>query len=66
MTQLADIAPTAGDTGNSFEWIWDIVADLSVTPLAYLNVPDMTGLTPNATPKLKDGTTYANKGQTSQ
>lgn len=66
MTAFGDIAPTQGDTGNSFEWIWDIAPDPFTAPNTFLNVPDMTGLTPNATPKLKDGTTYANKGQTSQ
>lgn len=64
MTAFDDVAPTQGDNGNSFEWIWDIATD-KVTP-AFLNVPDMTGLNPSAPPKQKDDTTYANKGQTSQ
>lgn len=64
MTDFDSIAPTAGDVGNTFEWIYDICAD--PTNPAWLNVPDITGLTPNATPKLKDVTTYANKGQTAQ
>ncbi|MGI6878837.1 phage tail tube protein [Microbacterium sp. gxy059] len=66
MTTFADIAPTQGDTGNTFEWIWDITADPFIEDPTYLNVPDITGLTPAAPPKLQDSTTYANKGQTSQ
>ena len=66
MTDFDDIAPTPGDVGNSFEWIWDITADPTALPAAWVNVPDITGLTPNPAPKYKDGTTYANKGQTSQ
>jgi hypothetical protein len=66
MTTLDDIAPTAGDVGNTFEWIFDITADPTLPTPTWLNVPDMTGFTPNATPKLKDVTTYANKGQTAQ
>lgn len=65
MTTLANIKPTAGDNGNSFEWIWDVTASPNVDPRVYINVPDITGLTPTAPPKLKDDTTYANKGQTS-
>lgn len=66
MTLFDDIAPTTGDVGNSFEWIWDIAADYTEVSPTWLNVPDITGLQPNPTPKYKDGTTYANKGQTSQ
>lgn len=65
MTAFDDLAPTQGDQGNSFEWLWDINTGTVETPV-WSNVPDITGLTPNATPKLKDGTTYANKGSTSQ
>lgn len=64
MTAFTDVAPTQGDNGNSFEWIWDIATDKS-NPV-WLNVPDITGLNPSAPPKQKDDTTYANKGQTSQ
>lgn len=64
MTSFNQIAPTQGNAGNSFEWIWDIASDPK-TPV-WLNVPDITGLNPNPNPKFKDGTTYANKGQTSQ
>lgn len=66
MTNFDDISPTTGDSGNSFEWIWDITDDPTIVSPSWLNVPDITGLTPNPTPKLKDGTTYANKGQTAQ
>lgn len=66
MTAFDDIAPTAGDVGNSFEWIWDISAEPTEETPTWLNVPDITGLQPNPSPKFKDGTTYANKGQTSQ
>lgn len=66
MTLFEDVAPTVGDTGNSFEWIWDISADPTLVTPVWLNVPDITGLQPTAAPKFKDGTTYANKGQTSQ
>lgn len=64
MTAFSDVAPTQGDNGNSFEWIWDIAAS-PATPV-WLNVPDITGLNPSAPPKQKDDTTYANKGQSSQ
>lgn len=64
MTNFADVAPTQGDNGNSFEWLWDICADPQ-NPV-FINVPDITGLNPSAPPKQKDDTTYANKGQTSQ
>jgi hypothetical protein len=66
MAFFADIAPTQGENGNSFEWLWDICADPTADPKVYLNVPDITGLAPAAPPKQKDDTTYANKGQTSQ
>jgi hypothetical protein len=45
MTTFADIAPTAGDQGNSFEWMWDINTGTDAAP-TWLNVPDITGLTP--------------------
>lgn len=64
MTAFDDVAPTQGDNGNSFEWLWDICAD-PANPV-WINVPDITGLNPSAPPKQKDDTTYANKGQTSQ
>lgn len=66
MTDFDDIAPTAGDVGNSFEWIWDITSDATAPTPTWLNVPDITGLNPAPAPKFKDGSTYANKGQTSQ
>lgn len=66
MTDFDSISPTAGDVGNSFEWIWDITSSPTSQTPTWINVPDMTGFTPNAAPKFKDGTTYANKGQTSQ
>lgn len=62
---FASVAPTAGDNGNSFEWLWNICADPSGATPVYVNVPDITGLNPAAPPKKKDDTTYANKGQTS-
>jgi hypothetical protein len=65
MTTFADIAPTAGDQGNSFEWMWDINTGTDETP-TWLNVPDITGLTPTPTPTMVPSTTYANKGNTSQ
>lgn len=66
MTNFDDIAPTTGDVGSSFEWIYDICQDPTASSPTWLNVPDITGLNPNPAPKFKDGTTYANKGQTSQ
>lgn len=67
MTAFDDVAPTQGDNGNSFEWLWDIA---SYTPgddnPEWLNVPDITGLDPKPTNQMKDDTTYANKGKTSQ
>jgi len=66
MTAFDSITPTSGDVGNSFEWIWDICANPTAPSPTWVNVPDITGLTPNPAPKYKDGTTYANKGQTSQ
>jgi hypothetical protein len=66
MTLFDDIEPTAGDVGNSFEWLWDITAEPTAPEPVWTNVPDITGLQPNPSPKFKDGTTYANKGATSQ
>ena len=66
MTDFDTISPTTGDPGNSFEWIWDICEDPTAETPTWVNVPDITGLNPNPAPKYKDGTTYANKGQTSQ
>lgn len=65
MTIFTDIVPTAGELANSYEWIWDINTGTTATPV-WTNVPDMTGFNPTASPKLKDDTTYANKGATSQ
>lgn len=66
MTTIDTLAPTAGDLANSYEWLWDITANpTAVTPI-WVNVPDITGLTPTPAPKYKDTTTYANKGNTTQ
>lgn len=66
MTSFTDVAPTQGDNGNSFEWLWDVCADPTADPKVYLNIPDITGLNPAAPPTLQDDTTYANKGKKSQ
>ena len=66
MTDFNDITPTAGDAANSFEYIFDMCVDPTAEAPEWKNIPDITGLTPTATPKQKDGTTYAHKGQTSQ
>lgn len=65
MTTFANVAPTQGDQGNSFEWLWDINIGTAQAPV-WVNIPDIKGLTPNATPDMKDGSTYANKGSKSQ
>ena len=65
-TQYANVKPTAGNQAGSYEWLWDITATPAVTTPTWLNVPDITGLTPTPSPKLKDGTTYAHKGSTAQ
>jgi len=65
-TTFADVQPTAGDQAGTYEWLWDIAAPSATTPTTWVNVPDITGLTPTPAPKFKDGTTYANKGNTSQ
>jgi hypothetical protein len=67
MTDFDTVAPTQGDNGNSFEWLWDIAAFVPNDPApAWVNVPDITGLDPKPTNQMKDDTTYANKGKTSQ
>lgn len=71
MTSFDGIAPTVGDNGNAYEWIWDVAAlpagGLSaITDTDWKNVPDITGLNPSAPPQTQDGTTYANKGNPSQ
>lgn len=63
MTKYDDVKPTPGDAGNSYEWMYDINTGTAAVPV-WKNIPDITGLTPTATPKMKDGTTYANKGGT--
>ena len=69
MTTWADIKPTEGDVANTFEYMFDI-APLPEGGLAavqdWTNVPDITGLNPQFAPKMKDITTYADKGSTSQ
>ena len=71
-TAFADIKPTAGSTAGTFEWLFDIAAvpasgDISAIPEAsWKNVPDINSLNPSSAPKMKDATTYANKGNTSQ
>lgn len=66
MTLFDDLAPTVGDQGNSYEWMLDVASlpATSGTEPSWLNVPDITGLNPAAPPKVKDGSTYANKGST--
>jgi hypothetical protein len=66
-TTFATLKPTAGAQAGTYEWLWDIaVVPTGATSPTWVNVPDITGLTPTPAPKFKDGTTYANKGQTSQ
>lgn len=38
MTAFDDVAPTAGDQANSFEWIWDVCADPAAVSKVWLNV----------------------------
>lgn len=67
MTDFDTVAPTQGDNGNSFEWLWDIASFVPNDPApSWVNVPDITGLDPKPTNQMKDDTTYANKGKTSQ
>lgn len=68
MTAFSGIKPTLGDQSGTYEWILDIAAIPSGggAPTSWLNVPDFGNFAPTPAPKLKEGTTYANKGQTSQ
>jgi len=65
MAEFEDIEPTPGDNGNTFEWLLDINTGTRETPV-WTNLPDITGVNPTGAPKLKDVTTYANKGNTAQ
>lgn len=67
MTEYATVAPTEGSVAQSYEYIVD-VATPPVAPgtKSYVNVPDITGLNPQAPAQLQDVTTYANKGQQAQ
>lgn len=71
-TAFADIKPTPGSHAGTFEWIFDVApipagGDIStIAETAWKNVPDINNLNPQAPPKMKDATTYANKGNTSQ
>lgn len=67
MTDYADVQPTEGDVANSYEYIFDVaVLPTGSGEPVWLNIPDITGLDPQFADKLKDITTYANKGSTSQ
>lgn len=66
MTRPSTVTPTSGSQGLSYEWLLDITATPSATTPTWMNIPDITALDPKATPKQKDGTTYANKGATAQ
>ncbi|UCR89247.1 phage tail tube protein [Mycetocola spongiae] len=61
----ADVKPTVGDIANSFEYMFDINTGTIAAPV-WVNVPDITGLNPQPTPKLKDIATYAHKGSSAQ
>lgn len=69
MTAFANVKPTAGAQAGTYEWLLDIAViptgGLSAIT-TWTNVPDYSGFAPASPPKLKDGSTYANKGQTSQ
>lgn len=65
-TPYDDVKPTPGDTGNSYEWMLDIGIGGTAGAPTFKNVPDFTAFNPNPNPKMKDRSTYANKGQTSQ
>lgn len=54
-------APTVGSPANSYELVWDIDTGTAETP-TWVNIPDITGVNPSATPKLQDTATYANHG----
>lgn len=58
-------APTEGTPANSYELVWDINTGTSVAPV-WLNIPDITGINPQAAPKLQDTATYANHGNDAQ
>lgn len=58
-------APTPGTPANSYELVWDINTGTSTTPV-WKNIPDITGVNPQASPKLQDRATYANHGNDAQ
>lgn len=57
--------PTAGSIANSYELCWDIDTGTTGTP-TWLNIPDITGINPQPSPKMTDVTTYANHGSDNQ
>ncbi|WP_051702041.1 phage tail tube protein [Mycetocola saprophilus] len=65
MTKYEDVKPTEGSIANTFEYIFDINTGTFDAPV-WTNVPDITALNPQFTPKLKDIATYAHKGSSAQ
>ena len=60
-----DVTLAEGDVANSFEFMFDINTGTKAVPV-WLNIPQLTGLNPQHTPKLRDITTYADQGNTNQ
>lgn len=57
--------PTAGSVANSYELCWDINTGTKDAPV-WTNIPDITGINPQPSPKMTDVTTYANHGSDNQ
>lgn len=57
--------PTEGSVANSYELVWDINTGTPQAPV-WTNIPDITGIAPNGTPKMTDTATYAHHGSDAQ
>lgn len=60
---LDGLTRDAGDIANSYEYMFDINTGTKIAPV-WLNVPELTGLTPLHTPVKQDATVYADQGTT--
>lgn len=57
--------PTQGSIANSYELCLDINTGTAELPV-WENIPDVTGIAPQGTPRMADAGTYAHHGQNAQ
>lgn len=57
--------PTEGSVANSYELCLDINTGTVAAPV-WANIPDVTGIAPQGTPRMADAGTYAHHGQNAQ